>query len=226
MKTHPHKLWPETRSSVLKAVHDLENQPAWERYYDLYAAYIYAMARGRGLQNADANDIVQHVILDTGQKLAQGLYDPAKGKFRSWLKVCTQNRIKDMQRQHIRRETHERQGLDFSDEHTEWILRQADPSADELDALAETEWRELVTRLALEKLREQVSDKHFEIFHAYVIDEWPVEHVVKTFSVSRDLVYQTKKRIGALYLAAAQDAATELDNPPPTAFSSTDEGQN
>ena len=214
MKTDQCHPWPETRSSVLQGVHDLENQAAWKRYYDLYAPYIYRLARFSGLQRADANEIVQVVILETGQNITRGLYDPAKGRFRAWLRVCTNNKITDMHRRQTRLKNREKQGVDLSDEQTEWILRQTDLNENEFEDFAEKEWRELVAKLALEKLREQIPDKQFSIFHAYAIEEWPVEKVAKVFSVSRDVVYQTKTRLTPLYSAAAKEAARDLDSPP------------
>ena len=37
-----------TRSSVLKAVSDTENETAWARFFDLYAGFVFSIARSKG----------------------------------------------------------------------------------------------------------------------------------------------------------------------------------
>ena len=37
-----------TRSSVLKAVADTENEAAWARFFDLYAGFVFSIARSKG----------------------------------------------------------------------------------------------------------------------------------------------------------------------------------
>ena len=43
-----------TRSSVIRAVADTENAAAWNRLFDLYAGFVYSIARRKGLNDADA----------------------------------------------------------------------------------------------------------------------------------------------------------------------------
>ena len=45
-----------TRSSVLRAVADTDNAAAWERFFDLYAGFVFAFARSKGLSADDADD--------------------------------------------------------------------------------------------------------------------------------------------------------------------------
>ena len=53
-----------TRSSVLKAVADTENEVAWARFFDFYAGFVFSIARSKGLKEEDADDIVQVVFVD------------------------------------------------------------------------------------------------------------------------------------------------------------------
>ena len=58
-----------------------------------------------------------------------------------------------------------------------------------------------------------VAPKQFSLFHAYVIEEWPVAKVMKTYGVTRDQVSQAKRRVGEIYAAATQAAERELNQP-------------
>ena len=51
-----------TRSSLLRAVADTENEAAWKRLFDLYAGFVFSLARSKGLNDEDADDVVQAVF--------------------------------------------------------------------------------------------------------------------------------------------------------------------
>ena len=51
-----------TRSSVIRAVADTENAAAWNRLFDLYAGFVYSIARRKGLNDADADDVVAYML--------------------------------------------------------------------------------------------------------------------------------------------------------------------
>ena len=52
--TYRHFNNESTRSSVIRAVADTENAAAWNRLFDLYAGFVYSIARRKGLNDADA----------------------------------------------------------------------------------------------------------------------------------------------------------------------------
>ena len=208
---HPHLA--DTRSSLLRKIRDPDNSAAWERFFDQYAEFVFALARRSGLQAADADEVLQAVLIEVAKSIRSFEYNPEKGKFRSWLATCTHHRITDLLRVKYRREAREVGGLDRSEEHTEFILRQADPGPDQFKEMAEEEWRALVMDMALRKTKATVSPKQFGLFHAYAIEEWPIEKVMNTYGATRDQIYQAKRRVGIVYGAAAREAGNELENP-------------
>ena len=74
-----------TRSSVLAAVKDTGDAAAWARFFDLYAGFVFAIARSKGLASEDADDIVQGVFSELARRMPTFEYDRTKGKFRSYL---------------------------------------------------------------------------------------------------------------------------------------------
>ena len=62
MMTYRHYNNESTRSSVIRAVADTQNEAAWQRLFDLYAGFVFSIARSKGLNDADADDIVQTVF--------------------------------------------------------------------------------------------------------------------------------------------------------------------
>ncbi len=93
--TYRHFNNESTRSSVLRAVADTGNEAAWNRLFDLYAGFVYLIARSKGLNDADADDIVQVVFTDLARNLPTFQYDRAKGRFRSYLAGLVHWRVTD-----------------------------------------------------------------------------------------------------------------------------------
>src|SRR5438132_13447899 len=82
-----------TRASLLARLGDAQDRAAWQQFVDLYGSLVYAFARRRGLQNADAADLMQEVLLAVARAAGRWHYDPQRGSFRAWLYTVTRNKI-------------------------------------------------------------------------------------------------------------------------------------
>src|SRR5262249_27845754 len=67
---------------------DPSDQASWKTFVQRYGPKIYGWCRGWNLQDADAQDVTQNVLLKLAAKLSTFHYDPA-GSFRGWLKTLT-----------------------------------------------------------------------------------------------------------------------------------------
>jgi RNA polymerase sigma-70 factor (ECF subfamily) len=76
----------ETRLSLLTRIAKPGpvDQLAWEEFVDQYGPMIYRWCRRWGLQDADAKDVTQQVLLTLPAKMARFQYNP-DGSFRAWL---------------------------------------------------------------------------------------------------------------------------------------------
>src|SRR5690242_16329762 len=84
---------PLTRASLLVRLRDPNDADAWKEFVRLYASVIYGFARKRGLQDADAADLMQEVLRSVAGAVGRLEYDPSKGTFRGWLYSITRNKI-------------------------------------------------------------------------------------------------------------------------------------
>ena len=71
-----------------------QNQAAWTEFVDRYGRRIYGWCLRWGLQEADALDVSQIVLLKLAQGMKDFTYDPGRS-FRSWLKTVTRNAWQD-----------------------------------------------------------------------------------------------------------------------------------
>jgi RNA polymerase sigma-70 factor (ECF subfamily) len=70
------------------------DQDAWAEFVYRYGRQIHAWCRRWGLQEADAQDVTQTVLLQLASKLQTFAYDPAQ-RFRAWLKTLTHHAWSD-----------------------------------------------------------------------------------------------------------------------------------
>src|SRR4051812_37980236 len=84
---------PPTRASLLVRMRDGRDGPAWREFLDVYAPAVYRFARQRGLQDADAADLMQEVLRSVAAAVGRLDYDPRRGNFRGWLYTITRNKL-------------------------------------------------------------------------------------------------------------------------------------
>jgi RNA polymerase sigma-70 factor (ECF subfamily) len=71
-----------------------DDQAAWNAFVDRYGPKIYGWCRQWKLQEADAQDVTQDVLLRLAQKLRTFAYDASRS-FRGWLRTLTRHAWSD-----------------------------------------------------------------------------------------------------------------------------------
>lgn len=85
--------FPETSHSLIARVKDLADGAAWAEFLGIYRPVVYRMARKRGMQDADAQDVTQRVFLSVSQAIDGWEPAPNGPPFRAWLVTVTRNAI-------------------------------------------------------------------------------------------------------------------------------------
>src|SRR5262245_16830232 len=84
---------PPTRASLLVRLRDPGDEAAWREFVELYGPLVYGYARKQGLQDADAADLTQEVLLAVAGAVGRLDYDPGRGSFRNWLFTVVRNKL-------------------------------------------------------------------------------------------------------------------------------------
>ncbi len=84
--------FPETRSTLLAQVRSPDEREAWEEFVLTYQPAIYRMARRRGMQDSDAQDLVQTVLMRVAGAIESWEKEPGV-RFWHWLRRVAKNAI-------------------------------------------------------------------------------------------------------------------------------------
>lgn len=178
---------PATRASLLLRLRDGDDQQAWIEFTSLYEPVIYAMTRRRGLQDADAREIVQEVLWSVARRIEK--FDVQQGgSFRGWLSTITRNATIDRMRElSSRRETNSASGQGIAIHE----LVAAEPIEDEF----ETEHRQQLFRLAASEIRGRIDETNWTAFWRSMIEGDPIDQVAQDLNITRGAVYVARCRV-------------------------------
>ena len=166
----------------LRADGTLDRQIGWNDFSKMYGSVIAGFARNAGAKPQEVDDILQDVMLGFFKQSRLFEYDPAKGRFRGYLKRITLNAIRDRYRR-------KRPSVGLPESY--------DPPEreSELNAAWDREWTEHLLRRALEKVKINIQPKTLDAFERYGVRGEPVASVAKDLDMSEASIRHAKMRV-------------------------------
>ena len=190
---------PSTRVSLLVRLGDSRDAAAWTQFVDLYAPLVYGYARKQGLQDADAADLAQDVLVSVAGAVGRLEYDPSRGSFRSWLFTIVRRKLSNRRRaQRTRRE-----GTNGSVSET--FLEQCPAPRSEQDQW-EAEWERGLFAWACEQIRKDVTANTWQAFWRTAVEGESGKQVAADLGLSIPAVYHARSRILARLKELVQSA--------------------
>jgi RNA polymerase sigma-70 factor (ECF subfamily) len=192
--TEPEQELIPTRNSLLGRLKDWNDDASWKDFFETYWRLIYLSAMGSGLTDAEAQDVVQETIIEVCRSMPRFRYQPRKGSFKSWLLKLTYWRIQDQLRRRQKRINQIPLNIESMDEQLEKEL----PCAPEdIENLWENEWQRNLMAAAVQRVKNKVNARQFQIFDLCVVQEWPTSRITKTLKINRAQVYLARHRVSS-----------------------------
>ena len=180
---------PETRASLLVRLRDHQDADAWRQFVEVYAPLVYRLYRGKGLQDADAADLMQQVLCAVSTAARRLEYDPKRGLFRSWLFTLAHRKLCDFFRHRGRHE----QGS--GDSGMQALLE--DQPAPEEEQQWNQEYQRRVFAWAAEQVRGRFSPNTWQAFWLTAVDKCDTAEVARELGITVAAVYLAKSRVMA-----------------------------
>jgi len=197
-----------TRSSLLSRLRNWDDEASWQKFFDTYWQLIYGVAIKAGLNDAEAQDVVQETVITVAKKLEQFKTDAAHGSFKGWLLHTTRWRIADQ----FRKRTPGLGASSVAQEGTGTaaVDRVPDPAGLTLDALWNAEWEKNMLAVATENVKSRVSPEEYQMFDLCSLRQCPVKEVAAKLGVKVWKVYFAQKQIAALLRKEVKRLAAKL----------------
>lgn len=171
-----------TSVTLFERLRQPDNHEAWHRFVELYTPLLLYWARQQGLQETDAADLVQEVLLIVCQQLPSFEYDPSR-RFRGWLRTIAVNKANEF---HRRRMVGDR------------LASQIPPdacAAPDGEMFWEREYRQHLFARALQLMQNEFEPKTWRAALDSVTGDRPVGDVARDLGMSDAAVYQSRSRV-------------------------------
>lgn len=181
--------FPRTRLTLIQRLPDSSDREAWESFVDLYGPVIYAFALHRGCASSDAADVVQEVLCKVTRRMKSFEFDPAKGRFRSWLYTVVKTHLIDRSRRESRRPTL------IGGAGADLILNEHQDESENPESFWEIEYQRQLLHRALPMMRSQFSETTWKVFTRTALEEADPQEVAEELGLSLGSVYVAKSRV-------------------------------
>lgn len=197
-----------TRPSLLARLKSGDDVEGWQEFYCVYGGLLRAFARKCGLNETEAEEVVQDTAIGVARGLPGFRYDPARCSFKTWMLNLAQWRITDA----LRRRRPESRRVESDQPRlpplphrletdptsgTSLLDRIPDPRPPNFGADWDAAWEQTLRNAALDQVRRTIDPRHFQVFDLYVLKGRPVREVVARVGVAAAQVYLIKHRVAS-----------------------------
>ncbi|MFN0018964.1 MAG: RNA polymerase sigma factor [Pirellulaceae bacterium] len=192
--------FPETRDSLLVQVRSPANREAWEEFASLYRPVIFRLARQRGLQDADAQDLAQQVLMAVAAAIGDWEKSHEEVRFRHWLRRVARNAIVNA----LSRQPRDRGAGGSS---VQELLSEQPEVDEESTALIELEYRRELYLRAARMVRGDVEAETWRAFEMTVIENRTIDEAAAELDKPVGTIYAARSRI----MRRLREAVRELE---------------
>ena len=181
-------LFPTTSATLLTRLRqDRSEQAGWDEFVERYGRHIYRWCRQWNLQDADAEDVTQDILVKLTQNLRAFAYDPSRS-FRGWLKTVAHHAWRNFEesRRRARRAADDSQAQEFM-----LTLEAREDLAQKLEEAFDLELLEA----AKVRVRLRVAPHTWEAFRLLALEGLPVAEVAARVHLQVAMVYVAKSKV-------------------------------
>lgn len=180
---------PETRASLIVRLRDAADVAAWDEFAAIYGPLVFRLALRQGLQAADADDVVQQVLLAVAQSVEQWQARPERGRFRAWLLTIARNiAIKTLTRRPLG-------SIGLGGDSWQGVVNEIKGPDGDTSSRFDMEYRREVYRWCAQQVRGSVSKNTWEAFQLTHVDGISIDKAAQQLGMPIGAVYVARSRV-------------------------------
>lgn len=196
-----------TRVSLMARLHGAAYDPGvWQDFVRIYGPHVIQWCRGHGLQEADAHDVAQNVLLRFWRQ-AQGFhYDPERS-LRGYLRRMVFTAVADWAAElaHARRRGDARLSM-FLD---------SLPAREELSSRIEEAYDTELLAIAMREVEERVQPHTWQAFRLLALEQRSGAEVAVQLGIQQNTAYVARKKVQRMIRETIARLDTGCSDPPP-----------
>lgn len=193
-----------TRRTLIKRVQDQQDETSWEEFVQVYQHFIYAIIRKLGINEHDADDLLQQVLLYLWKMLPDLDLNNIR-RFRTVLSNVTKHRTIDF----IRKRSNQAKCMEkVAKDKTLQYLHEV--KLDGIDEIADREWEIHLTNLAVEKIKSRFSGQAINVFKMNVTGS-SIKEIAQKLNLQENSVYRLRNRVKACLITEISQLRQELE---------------
>lgn len=196
---------PATRITLLNRIRDGADSDAWAEFARLYGPVIYGFSRKRGLQDADAADLVQDVLRSVARNAPKLDYDPKRGTFRGWLYTIARNKIYNFL------SANKNRPKASGDSGTHEQLDSTAETRDDPEGVWELEYQRRLAAKAMDRVKHEFQPNTWKAFWGTAVEGKSAAEVGSELKMSPGAVYVAKSRVTARLREEVQTITAETE---------------
>ncbi len=177
---------PDTQASLILRLQRSDDAEAWSEFVERYEPLVYRFARRQGLQDADARELIQRVLLNVAKAVGRWRPDREKGRFRSWLFRIARNELINLVTR--QRET----GAGGT---SRWAALEQLAAPSDVRRQLHLEYRRDLFRLAAARVKRDVQETTWKAFWWTAVEGEPCPRVAAKLGISEGAVYIARSRV-------------------------------
>src|SRR5262245_14236354 len=167
----PNAMLPTTRVTLLTQLRQHpSDQAGGDEFVERYGRHIYRWCRQWKLQDADAEDMTQDILVKLSQKLHAFTYDPSRS-FRGWLKTVAHHAWRDFE------ESRRRAGAAACNPQMQELMLTSVEAGKDLAQRLEDAFDLELLEAAKARVRQRVAPHTWEAFRLTALERIPVAEV-------------------------------------------------
>lgn len=193
---------PETRASLILRLPDAADVAAWDEVLTIYGPLVYRLALRQGLQQTDAEDLVQEVFTAIARSVSKWLERTDRGKFRAWLLRIARNTAINL----LTRRPKGAIGAG-GDDAVRSLAEIPHPSP-ELSNQFDLAYRRDVFRWAAQRVQESVTEPTWQAFWLTQVEGRPIADAARQVEMSVGAVYVARSPV----MTRLRELVSQLEN--------------